>query len=79
MSVRICPLRCSCDSRGVEVCTFIPVEEAFEINHVANLQSLNSFVDIGVVAAEIELHAERIGLTVCREVKLLLENLANCS
>ena len=46
---------------GLEVGTLVEVQEAFHIDHVADLQILDGLVDIGLIAAEIILHAELIG------------------
>ena len=42
----------------------VPIEEAFKVNNVANLESLNSLVCIAVCACEIILDNEGVGLAV---------------
>ena len=42
----------------------VPVEVTFDVDHVADLQFFDSLVHVGVIAAEIELNAEIVGLSV---------------
>ena len=46
---------------GLEVGALVEVQEAFHIDHVADLQILDGLVDLGLLVAEIVLHAELIG------------------
>ena len=49
---------------------FVPVQEAFNIHDIANLQRFDSLVGFGVVAAEIELHAEVEGQVILGEADI---------
>ena len=46
------------------VSTIVPVEETFQINHIADLQGFHSLVHFSIIAAEIELNAEAYGRSV---------------
>ena len=35
---------------NMRLCALVPVQEAFHIDHIANIQSLNSLVNIGICA-----------------------------
>ena len=43
---------------------FVPVQEAFHVNNVANIQCTNSLVDLGIGAGQVDLYAEAVGSTV---------------
>ncbi len=51
-------------TRDVRVGAFIPVQEAFHVDFVADLQLLHCLVDIGILVAQIGLHGERIRISV---------------
>ena len=54
----------------MRVYALIPVEETFHVDGVADLQVLNSLIDLSVFAAEIGLNGESIGLIVNGNVEV---------
>ena len=61
----------SCCNRGnVRVYALIPVQEAFHIDLIANVQSFYGFVNIAVFVAEIRLYCESIGFAVKGNVEV---------
>ena len=44
--------------------TLIPVQEAFHVDNVANFQSTDSSVDLGLGTGQVTLHAEAVGSAV---------------
>ena len=54
----------------MRVGSFIPVEEALKIDHVADLKILDRFVDIGVRAAEIGLNCKVVSSTVYGDIEV---------
>lgn len=51
-------------TRDVRVGALVPVQEAFHVDFVADLQLLHGLVDIGILVAQIGLHGERIRVSV---------------
>ncbi len=62
--VMLLQLVCSSYGSDVRVYTFIPVQEAFQVDYIADRKVLNSCVYIGVLVAQIRLNGERIGSAV---------------
>lgn len=48
----------------------VPVEEPFGVDHVADLQCFNSLIHLGVLTAQVGLHAEGVGLVVHGDVEV---------
>lgn len=59
--VMLLQLVCSSYGSDVRVYTFIPVQEAFQVDYIADRKVLNSCVYIGVLVAQIRLNGEGIG------------------
>ena len=55
------------DGGYVGIYTFIPIEEALNVNYVAFLESANGGVNLGVGAGKVGLYAEVIGSAVVAE------------
>ena len=53
-----------CNRCNVRVYALIPVQEAFHIDLIANVQSFYGFVNIAVFVTEIRLYCESIGFAV---------------
>ncbi len=62
--VMLLQLVCSSYGCDVRVYTFIPVQEAFQVDYIADRKVLNSCVYIGVLVAQIRLNGEGIGSAV---------------
>lgn len=62
--VMLLQLVCSSYGSDVRVYTFIPVQEAFQIDYIADRKVLNGCVYIGVLVAQIRLNGEGIGSAV---------------
>ncbi len=62
--VMLLQLVCSSYGSDVRVYTFIPVQEAFQVDYIADRKVLNGCVYIGVLVAQIRLNGEGIGSTV---------------
>ena len=59
--VMLLQLVCSSYGSDVRVYTFIPVQEAFQVDYIADRKVLNGCVYIGVLVAQIRLNGEGIG------------------
>lgn len=57
-------LVCSGYGSDVRVYTFIPVQEAFQVDYIADRKVLNGCIYIGVLVAQIRLNGEGIGSAV---------------
>lgn len=57
-------LLCCSYGSDVRIYALIPVQEAFHVDLVANLEILDSCVDIGRIIAQIGFYSEGIGLAV---------------
>ncbi len=62
--VMLLQLVCSSYGSDVRVYTFIPVQEAFQVDYIADRKVLNGCVYIGVLVAQIRLNSEGIGSAV---------------
>ena len=62
--VMLLQLVCSSYGSDVRVYTFIPVQEAFQVDYIADRKVLNGCVYIGVLVAQIRLNGEGIGSAV---------------
>ena len=62
--VMLLQLVCSSYGSNVRVYTFIPVQEAFQVDYIADRKVLNGCVYIGVLVAQIRLNGEGIGSAV---------------
>ena len=54
----------------VGVNAVVPVQEAGQINGIAELQTINSLVNIGVLATQVGLHTHVVGLAVHGDVEV---------
>ena len=59
-----------CNRCNVRVYALIPVQEAFHIDLIANVQSFYGFVNIAVFVTEIRLYCESIGFAVKGNVEV---------
>ena len=48
----------------VGLCTVVPVQEAFQIDHIADLQVANSLISLAAQAAQVGLHTEGVHLAI---------------
>ena len=54
----------------MRVGSLVPVQETLEVDDIADVQGLDGLIDLGVLAAEIELHAELIGRAVLGDLEI---------
>ena len=62
--VMLLQLVCSGYGSDVRVYTFIPVQEAFQVDYIADRKVLNGCIYIGVLVAQIRFNGEGIGSAV---------------
>ena len=54
----------------MRLCSLVPVQEALDIDGVADVEVLYCLINIGILAAQVGLYGKGIGCSVCRYIEV---------